>query len=103
MSKIQEVLKNKNRVEKLRTARRKEELARIKTDSLFKARLFENVKELEMLLDSIDVGGIVVEVPDNSLGKFGAAIYSTELADYDIRQVDGIYNQFIIRKKFIEF
>lgn len=103
MSRISEVLKNRNRVEKTQRARRKEELNSLKVSSAFKARLYDELKNIDVILDSDEVESVVIEIPDQFLAKFGEAIYSEDLAEYDIQQVEGVSNQFYVRHKFIMF
>ena len=103
MSRVREVLKNRNRVEKTQRARRKEELNSLKVTSAFKARLYDELKNIDVILDSDEVESIIVEIPEQFLAKFGEAIYSEDLAEYDIQQVEGVPNQFYVRHKFIMF
>ena len=103
MSRTSEVLKNKNRVEKTQRARRKEELNSLRTASAFKARLYDELKKIDLLLDSDEVDAVVITIPENFLAKFGEAIYSEDLAEYDIQQVAGVSNQFYVRHKYLQF
>lgn len=103
MSRITEVIKNKNKVERIRRARRKEELNSLKMDSAFKARLYDELKKIDILLEKEEIESVVIEIPDMFIAKFGAAIYSEDLAEYDVQQVDGAPNKFHVRRKFITF
>ncbi len=103
MSRIKDVIKNKNRVEKIQRERRKEEIYTLKESAAFKAKLYDELKYVEVLLDSEEVKSVIIKIPDVHLAKFGAAIYSEDLAEYDIQQVDGTSNQFYVRKKFLAF
>lgn len=103
MSRVQEVLKNKNRVERTQRARRKEELNSLRVSAAFKARLYDELKRIDILLDSDEIDSVVITIPDVFLAKFGEAIYSEDLAEYDIQQVDGVPNQFYVKHKFIQF
>lgn len=103
MSRIQEVLKNKNRVERTQRARRKEELNSLRISAAFKARLYDELKKIDLLLDSDEIDSVVITIPDVFLAKFGEAIYSEDLAEYDIQQVEGVPNQFYVKHKFIQF
>lgn len=103
MSRIQEVLKNKNRVERTQRARRKEELNSLRVSAAFKARLYDELKKIDILLDNDEVNSVVITIPDAFLAKFGEAIYSEDLAEYDIQQVEGVPNQFYVRHKFLQF
>lgn len=103
MSKIADVLRNKNRVERAREAKRRERLADMRLDALFKAKLRDEFRNIEILLDSEEVDAVIVRVPEEHIARFGASIYSEDLAEYDIQQVDGAADEFYIRKRFLEF
>ena len=103
MSRVSEVLKNKNRVEKLRRGRKKDEMTSIMQESAFKVRLYDELKKIDVLFESDEVNSVIIEVPDEFIAKFGLAIYSEDLADYTITQVDGYSNRFSIERKFIAF
>ena len=60
------------------------------------------LKYIDVLLDSKEVDS-VVNCTDLYLAKFGAAIYSEDLAEYDISQVEGTSNQFYVKKKLLVF
>ena len=101
MSRITEVLKNRNLAEKKSRARQKEELAKIKRDTEFKASLCSEIKKIAVLFETEEIEEITVEVPDKYVARFSAAIYQEELAEYDIRQVEGVHNKFSIRRKYL--
>lgn len=103
MSKISKVLKNKNRVERSQKARRKEELNSLRSSSAFKARLYDELKKIDILLDNSEIEAVIITIPDTFLAKFGEAIYSEDLAEYDIQQVEGVPNQFYVRHKYLQF
>lgn len=103
MSRTSEVLKNRNKVEKSRKARRKNEMQLLKNKSAYKAKLYDELKHVEILLKDPDIDAVVISVPDNSITQFSASIYADDLAGYDIEQVEGQPNQFCIRRKFIMF
>lgn len=103
MSRVSEVLKNRNRVEKTQKARRKEELNDLRIRSAFKARLYDELKKIDILLDSDEIKSIVISIPENFMSQFGEAIYSEDLAEYDIQQVEGSPNLFSVRHRIIQF
>lgn len=103
MSRTSEVLKNKNKVEKARKARRKNEMLTLRDRSAFKAKLYDELKHIEIIFEDSDVEAVRVTIPDRSLAQFNAAIYSEDLAAYDIEQVKDVPNQFYIRRKYIAF
>lgn len=103
MSRTSEVLKNRNKIEKARKARRKNEMVTLRNVSAFKAKLYDELKHVEIILNDNDIDSVIISVPDKSLNQFSNAIYAEDLAGYDIQQVDGQPNQFLIRRKFISF
>ncbi len=103
MSRISEVLKNKNKMEKARRSRRKDEMMSIKQESSFKARLYDELRKIDVLFEKEEVESVTIVIPEVFIAKFGAAIYSEDLAEYDIRQVDGYADRFSVRRKFIAF
>ena len=103
MSRISEVIKNRNKIEKARKARRKNEMQMLRSESACKAKLYDELKHVEILLRDPDIDAVVINVSDASITQFTASIYSDDLAGYDIQQVDGQPNQFKIRRKFIMF
>lgn len=98
-----DVIKNKNRVERLRKDRRKDDMAAMKMESAFRARLYSELRKVDILFSKDEVESVIVNVPDKFLAKFSAAIYSEDLAQYDITQVDGKANSFNIKRRFISF
>lgn len=103
MSRISEVLKNKNRVEKIRRNRRRDEMTLLKQESSFKVRLYDELKKIDILFEKDEVEAVIIEVPNEFIAKFGAAIYSEDLAEYTIKQVDGYANRFLIERKIVMF
>ena len=103
MSRTSEVLRNKNKVEKARKARRKNEMQTLRDRSEFKAKLYAEVKHIDAIFKDKNVDAVEIEVPDKSLAQFSASIYSDDLVDYTIEQVDGETNKFLVKRKFLAF
>ena len=103
MSRTSEVLKNRNKIEKARKARRKNEIVSLRNRSAFKAKMYDELKHIEVVLQDENVNAVIVTVPDRMISAFTEAIYSEDLAGYDIQQVDNEPNQFFIRRDFISF
>lgn len=101
MSRIGDVLKNKNRVEKLNRQRQQEDMANIKREAKFKTALSNDLRHLEVLLDSEEVSSVVMEIPSEHLTQFTRALYSPELTDYEITQEDA--NRFRFKRKILRF
>jgi hypothetical protein len=102
-SRTREVIKNKNKIEKTLRTRRKNELISLRTKSIFKAKLYNELKHIEVILQDYDIDAVLITVPDRNMAMFSTAIYSEDLAGYDIQQVEGQSNQFYIRRKYIAF
>lgn len=100
-SKALEVFLNKGKVEKVRRARKEEELNKMKNSAAYKAALMAEFRHLDVLLNNDEVDGIIVKLNDEQLVKFSEAIYSEELSPYEIEQVPGEPDQFIIRQRLI--
>ena len=81
---------------------RRNELLALKNRSAFKAKLYDELKKVEVILSDPSVNALVVTVPSRALAEFTASIYSEDLAGYDVQQVDGKPDMFYIRRKFIE-
>lgn len=103
MSRISEVIKNKNKVEKARKARRKNELSSLRNMSAFKAKLYDELQHIEVILGDDNVESVCIAVPDKYMNLFSSAIYSEDLSGYDVTQSDRGPNLFVIRRKFITF
>lgn len=103
MSRIAEVIKNKNRVEKIRRGRRKDEMTAIRQESAFKVRLYDELRKIDVLFETEEVTSVIVEIPDEFLPKFGLVLYSEDLAEYIVTQVEGYPNRFSIERKYIAF
>lgn len=103
MSRISEVIRNKKRIENLQRERRREEIKELTTNAEFKAKLYNDLKYLNVILDSDEIESVNVKVPDIYISKFSAAIYGEELAEYEVTQVAGTSNEFCIAKKYLIF
>lgn len=103
MSRISEVVKNKNRIEKLNKARRKDELSKLRMTSAFKARLYDELKYIDVVLEDAEVEFVVITVQDKYLALFSSAIYSEDLAEYEVEQYNDEANQFKIKRRSILF
>ena len=101
MSKIAEVLSNKNRTEKTQRARRREETLRLKNNNTYKASLYDEMRHIDALLNSREVESVIIKVTDEQMIRFSEAIYSEELSAYEIEQVPNEPDQFIIRQRLI--
>lgn len=101
MSRIAEVIKSKNKIEKTQRIRRKEELNRLNTEASYKASLSNGLKHIDVLLDSGEVDGVIIKIPESKIPMFNAAIYSEELAGYEVTQNPDSPDEFTIRYRLI--
>lgn len=101
MSRITEVLKNKNRVEKSQRARRKDELNQLKTRAAFNASLSDEMKYIDTLLSSSEIEYVTIKVPEGLIAKFGEAIYSEGMSGYDVAQNPNKPDEFTIKLRAI--
>jgi hypothetical protein len=107
MSRTSEVLKNKNKVEKARRARRKNEINSLRSISAFKAKLYDELKHIEVILQDENIESVIIYVPDRYMAQFSNAIYSEDLASYEVIQdtessKEGT-NRFFIQKRYVAF
>ena len=86
MSRITEVIKNKNRVQKAQQQRRKAELDMLNKKASFNASLSEELKHLETLLNSDEIESITIRVNQDQLVSFNEAIYSDMMKIYEVTQ-----------------
>lgn len=101
MSKVKEVLKQKQIVEKQRIEDRKNKLQTIKVEAIYKARLLEEMQVISNLLENDPkLECIIIEIPENSLTMFTRLMY-TELEEFKIAQVAGKANLFEVRRRLI--
>lgn len=103
MSRLVEVLKNKNKVEKAGRVRRKNEITRLRAQTAFKARLYDELRHIDIILEDKDVEAVIITVPDEMQAYFSEALYSDDLVGYKLEQLAGASNKFRVEKKFISF
>lgn len=101
MSKIIQVIKNKNKREKLDRQRKKQDMAYMQLESAYKAKLYDSLDIINLLLGDMEVAKVIIEVPSKYLSQFMKAIYSEEMSEYSILQLDS--NKFEIGRKIINF
>lgn len=85
---VQTVLKNKDKAEKRRKQFRQDELQMLKTAAAFKAQLLDDLKAVDLLLDGTDVDSVIIQVDPSKIAAFSSAIYTEDLAEYNIEQSD---------------
>lgn len=101
MFKFLEALKKKNAIEHKYRVRKREELNNMRIESAFRARLYDEIKVIEVMLNDENVKSIVIEVPRQHITKFLRAIYNEEFMQYSITQLDEY--TFEIGRKIVNF
>ena len=102
MSRLISTIKSRNKIKKEVYDRRMDELNRIKRNTTFTAQVTDIMKKIDIILEDDDVDKLVIEVSrDNVAGFSSLIISSSELSEFEVRQVKGSPNKFIIAKKFI--
>lgn len=103
MSRTADILKNRNKYEKELREKKVSEMNRMRKVNTFAVVLVDRLRKISIILEDSDVKSVIIEINKEHLSEFGHMITeSEELADFNIKQVKGIPNQFIISKKFIE-
>lgn len=101
MSKLLSVIKSKNRISKAAKKRRNEEISNMRALSMYKVKLVDDLKMIKMMLDDNNVDSIKIKIPKEQLTYFLKVMYSEELNEYTITQVDA--DVFSIGRKEINF
>lgn len=102
MSQIKKVIKNKNRIAKENKKRRTKELRELKENAMYRSRLAEDMQVVRMILEDEEVSQVVIYLGNEKLlSMFLKAMYSEELADYTVTQIDTTH--FAIGRKIINF
>lgn len=88
MSRLGYVIREKGRLEKEERQRRTRELQEIRQETAYKARLFDDMQVVRVVLSDPSVKDVVVEVPEGYITQFMKALYSDEMAEYTVA-IDG--------------
>lgn len=101
MSRIGNVLRNKNRLEKEAQLKRDRELQRMKKEASYKARLRDTLRQVDNLLDKPDLKSVIIEIPKASIPEFSRVIYESDMAEYTVTQISAV--KFSICRKEVDF
>lgn len=101
MSKLIKAIKNSNYAEKKEKKRREENLQRLRTETAYSAKLIEELKLIDKILEDSEVIKISLEIPENQISLFSRAIYREEFIGYNIVQISN--NMFEISRRLISF
>ena len=80
------VLKHKNEYEREERKRRKQEIDDLRADGVFRVALNKEIGTIRTLLDDEDVEYVDIEVSDEQLVNFHAALNFEELKEFKILQ-----------------
>ena len=101
LSRIGQVIKNKNRREKADRLRKRQKMAAMQLEAAYRAKLNDDMKQVSILLEDEEVDTVRIEIPDQLLSQFLKAMYAEEMAEYSITQVGA--NTFEIGRQMINF
>lgn len=101
MSRVSQVIRNKNRREKADKQKKRQDMAAMQLEAAYRAKLFDDMKLVGLMLEDEEVESVKMEVPAVYLSQFMKAIYGEEMVEYSINQVDT--NVFEIGRKLINF
>lgn len=102
MSRTSEVIKGRKKIEKELRKRKNEEVTKLRSSSSFRASAYEFFKEVSTLLEDDSIESVNIVIDDSDIANFGSMIIeSHELDVFDIRQVKGKSNEFIVKKRYI--
>lgn len=97
------VIQNRNRAEKKRKKLREDEMQILNGQTAFKARLADDLKDINFILNDPKISSVIVQVPEDKLIEFQRSIHTEDLADYDVQQYENQPDMFKISKKLITF
>lgn len=101
MSRIANVIKSKNRLEREGIKRRNKEIADIKSDMIYRIKLRRDMKVIDAIMNDNNIKDVIIQVNKRSLPKFLKMMYTEELSDYVMLQIEG--NKFMISRKVVNF
>lgn len=101
MSRVTQVLKNKNKREKADKQKKRQDMAAMQLESAYRAKLYDEMRRIDLMLEDENVDTVRIEVPPNYLSQFTKAMYAEEMSEYSISQIDT--NIFDVGRKIINF
>jgi len=82
------VIVSKNKVEKEEKERRALLERTTRAEEAYRAKLYENMKAVEFILNDGSVAGVTVGVPAEFITRFMRAIYEEEMQEFNIKQIE---------------
>ena len=98
---ILKALKEKGSIEKRIRDRKQNEIKDIKSESAYRAMMNEDMSEVDKILDEDNVESVEIEIKENNINKFMRALYSEEMASYEVVQI--LEKEFKLSRKLIHF
>ena len=84
MSKLFDVMRDKNRIQREVERKRNESIRQAKEDSLYNIRLNEDLRIIDTLFDDYTITEIRVEIDQKDISRFMRATYGDRMSEYDI-------------------
>ena len=84
-------MKEKNRLQKERKRRRKKDIADMREESLFSARLSSDLNIISVLLLDDNIASVEVETQPENVARLDGAMYGYEMAEYNVTKDDTSY------------
>lgn len=101
MPQFMRALAARSRGERVRAERRKAESKFVTKTVDFRSGIVASLKDIRCLLEQEGVKSVIFEVDEAHLPLFNEALYSHELAGYDIQQDPHVANKFSIADKVL--
>lgn len=101
MPQFTRALSARNRGERVRAERRKAESKDVSKSVDFRSGIVASLKDVRCLLEQEGVKSVIILIDEAHLPLFNEALYSHELAGYDIQQDPQIANKFRIADKIL--
>lgn len=101
MPQFMRALSARRRGERIRAERRKAENISINKSVDFRSGIVASLKDVRCLLEQEGVKSVIIEIGEAHLPLFNEALFSHELAGYDIQQDPQVANRFRIADKVL--
>lgn len=102
MSRLAQVIKQKNAREKENRERIKDNIRELNKKTYFKSKLQTELRKLDLILEQEGVKSVIVSIPDKSIALFTEALYEGELSEFEFRQMRDANNEFEVSKAYID-
>lgn len=88
---LRRVMKEKNKTQKERKRRRNRDIVEMRNNSIFSAKLNRDLNIIGTLLMDSDITSIEVETSQENIPRLDSAMYSYEMAEFDVSKDDTRY------------